>query len=108
MKSDLIYYLALDQYFGNVCELDVIFNFERVHTIIDELLMAGHIQETSLKEVKRVSVFNRDFELIILQFLNLFKSVENGDTIQENELNQDGTETILESSISYVAKYLDI
>jgi len=79
---------ALDQYFGNVCELDVIFNFERVHTIIDELLMAGHIQETSLKEVKR--------------------SVENGDTIQENELNQDGTETILESGISYVAKYLDI
>ena len=46
--------------------------------------------------------------MIILQFLNLFKSVENGDTIQENELNQDGTETILESGISYVAKYLDI
>ena len=47
-------YTALDQYFGNVCELDVIFNFERVHTVIDEIMMAGEIQETSLKEIKRV------------------------------------------------------
>ena len=47
---------ALDKYFGNVCELDVIFNFERVHAIIDELLMAGQIQETSLKEVNKVKI----------------------------------------------------
>lgn len=60
---------ALDQYFGNVCELDVIFNFERVHTVIDEIMMAGEIQETSLKEIKR--------------------AVGNADTMQENELNSD-------------------
>ena len=48
--------LALDQYFGNVCELDVIFNFERVHTVIDEILMGGEIQETSLREIKRVLI----------------------------------------------------
>ena len=45
---------ALDRYFGNVCELDVIFNFERVHVIVDEILMAGQIQESSLKEIQKV------------------------------------------------------
>ena len=37
-------FLALDRYFGNVCELDVIFNFERVHAVLDEILLGGEIQ----------------------------------------------------------------
>ncbi|KNH06715.1 Adaptor protein complex sigma subunit [Perkinsela sp. CCAP 1560/4] len=37
----------LDHYFGNVCELDIVFGFHRVYMIIDELFLAGEIQETS-------------------------------------------------------------
>jgi AP-1 complex subunit sigma 1/2 len=38
---------VLDKYFNNVCELDLIFNFHKVYYILDEIIMAGHIQETS-------------------------------------------------------------
>jgi len=41
--------VTLDQYFGNVCELDIIFNFHRVYFIVDEVFMAGELQETSKK-----------------------------------------------------------
>ncbi|KAF9148841.1 hypothetical protein BGX20_006205, partial [Mortierella sp. AD010] len=30
-----------------VCELDLIFNFERAYFILDELLIAGEMQESS-------------------------------------------------------------
>ncbi len=42
---------VLDKYFNNVCELDLIFNFHKVYYILDEILMAGHIQESSKKVV---------------------------------------------------------
>lgn len=38
---------TLDQYFGNVCELDIVFNFNKVYGIIDELLVGGEVAETS-------------------------------------------------------------
>uniref|UniRef100_A0A3Q4ATD1 AP complex subunit sigma n=1 Tax=Mola mola TaxID=94237 RepID=A0A3Q4ATD1_MOLML len=41
------YVELLDKYFGNVCELDIIFNFEKAYYILDEFLMGGEIQETS-------------------------------------------------------------
>lgn len=34
-----------------VCELDIIFNFEKAYFILDEFLLAGEIQETSKKQV---------------------------------------------------------
>ena len=37
----------LDRYFGNVCELDLVFNFHKVYAILDECVLAGEIQETS-------------------------------------------------------------
>eukprot|EP01139_Manchomonas_bermudensis_P001653 Amastigsp_a2530_43.p3 type:complete len:146 gc:universal Amastigsp_a2530_43:29-466(+) len=36
---------ALNEYFRDVCELDILFNLERVHFIIDELVFAGHVVE---------------------------------------------------------------
>ncbi|KAL4432603.1 hypothetical protein ABPG75_003931 [Micractinium tetrahymenae] len=45
---------VLDKYFGNVCELDLIFNFHKAYFILDELLLAGELQETSKKAVTRV------------------------------------------------------
>jgi len=44
----------LDRYFGNVCELDLIFNFHKAYYILDELIIAGELQETSKKAVLRV------------------------------------------------------
>jgi len=36
-----------------VCELDIIFNFEKAYFILDELLLGGEVQETSKKNVLR-------------------------------------------------------
>mmetsp|Transcript_25830 Transcript_25830/g.51775 ORF Transcript_25830/g.51775 Transcript_25830/m.51775 type:complete len:164 (-) Transcript_25830:196-687(-) len=45
---------VLDRYFGNVCELDIIFNFHKAYYILDELFIGGHLQETSKVEVLRI------------------------------------------------------
>lgn len=42
---------ALDKCFQNVCELDLIFHSDKVHFILDEIVMGGMVLETSLKEI---------------------------------------------------------
>lgn len=42
---------VLDRYFGHVCELDIIFNFHRAYFILDELILAGEIQESSKRQI---------------------------------------------------------
>ena len=37
----------LDRYFGNVTELDLVYNFHKVYVTMDEYVLAGEIQETS-------------------------------------------------------------
>ncbi|TVT98416.1 hypothetical protein EJB05_56277, partial [Eragrostis curvula] len=44
----------LDRYFGSVCELDLIFNFHKAYYILDEILIAGELQESSKKNVARL------------------------------------------------------
>mmetsp|Transcript_19186 Transcript_19186/g.60361 ORF Transcript_19186/g.60361 Transcript_19186/m.60361 type:complete len:109 (-) Transcript_19186:93-419(-) len=41
----------LDQFFGNVCELDLVFNFNKVYMILDEFFLAGEVQETSKQTI---------------------------------------------------------
>lgn len=41
----------LDGYFGNVCELDLVFHFDKVYLILDELLLAGEVSETSSVQI---------------------------------------------------------
>ncbi|XP_008307008.1 AP-1 complex subunit sigma-3a isoform X1 [Cynoglossus semilaevis] len=62
------YVELLDKYFGNVCELDIIFNFEKAYFILDEFLMGGEILETS-----KVSVG---------------VSMEEADTLQEQTMEE--------------------
>ena len=38
---------TLDQFFGNVCELDLIFNFYKVYHVLDEIFLGGVFQEMS-------------------------------------------------------------
>lgn len=46
----------MDKIYGNVCELDIIFGFDKAYHILDELLIDGYLQESSKREVlKRVN-----------------------------------------------------
>jgi len=56
------YVEVLDSYFGNVCELDLIFNFDKAHYMLDELILAGSVQETSKREIVRVMKQQDDIE----------------------------------------------
>jgi AP-2 complex subunit sigma-1 len=50
----------LDTFFGNVCELDIVFNFYKVYAILDEVFLAGEIEETSKQVVlDRVEEFEK-------------------------------------------------
>mmetsp|Transcript_97959 Transcript_97959/g.119980 ORF Transcript_97959/g.119980 Transcript_97959/m.119980 type:complete len:205 (+) Transcript_97959:90-704(+) len=42
---------ALDQRFENVCELDIVFHYDEVNYILDEIVMAGMVLETKLNEI---------------------------------------------------------
>lgn len=52
---DLIQVLVetLDKCFKNVCELDIVFNYSKMHTILDEIVFGGQVLETSSTEVIR-------------------------------------------------------
>ena len=45
---------CLDRYFGNVCELAIIFNFHKAYYIIEEILSGGNIQESDRKEIYKI------------------------------------------------------
>lgn len=42
---------ALDRLFENVCELDLIFNFETLHAVLAEMVVGGVVIETGLERV---------------------------------------------------------
>merc|ERR1712224_835868 len=46
--------MGLDRYFGNVCELDIIFNFHKAYYILDEIFVGSELCESSKKEVLSV------------------------------------------------------
>ncbi|GMH59415.1 hypothetical protein TL16_g02826, partial [Triparma laevis f. inornata] len=51
LESIHLFVELLDSYFSNVCELDIVFNFNKVYNILDEYMLAGEIAETSKKEI---------------------------------------------------------
>jgi len=46
-----LYVEVLDRYFGNVCELDIIFNSPQVHWLVDEMIVGGLVVETNPSEI---------------------------------------------------------
>lgn len=50
---------VLDTYFRNVCELDLVFNFYKVYSILDEVFLAGklrkHLNKLYLKDWKNLT-----------------------------------------------------
>lgn len=51
-----------------VCELDIIFNFEKAYFMLDELMLGGEVQETSKKNVLKA-----------IAAQDLLQEVSNGD-----------------------------
>ena len=47
---------VLDKCFENVCELDLIFNCDKVHYILDEIVMGGMVLETNVGEIMEAIV----------------------------------------------------
>eukprot|EP01084_Bolivina_argentea_P056047 102626_1 len=42
---------ALDTCFENVCELDLIFNSDKVHYVLDEIIVGGMVVETNISSI---------------------------------------------------------
>merc|ERR1712216_1035524 len=58
LESDLgildliqVFVEALDKCFENVCELDLIFHSDRVHYVLDEIVMGGMVLETNINAI---------------------------------------------------------
>lgn len=56
--NELVYYESvhlfvelLDKFFASVCELDLVFNFHKIYAILDEIYLAGEVQETSKRVI---------------------------------------------------------
>ncbi|AEO62032.1 hypothetical protein MYCTH_2312934 [Thermothelomyces thermophilus ATCC 42464] len=46
-----VYVEALDRLFENVCELDLIFNYETLHATLGEMIVGGVVIETNLERI---------------------------------------------------------
>jgi len=50
----------LDKFFTSVCELDLVFNFYKIYTILDEAYLGGEIQETSKQVIlDRIAILQK-------------------------------------------------
>ncbi|KAJ6235240.1 ap-2 complex subunit sigma [Anaeramoeba flamelloides] len=60
LESIHLFVESLDAYFGNVCELDIVFHFWKCYALMDEMFLTGEIQETSKKIIlKRMNDLDR-------------------------------------------------
>lgn len=66
------YVEQMDKYYGNVCELDIIFNFQKAYFILDELLLAGELQESSKKNVLRCISQQDSLEDMEVSLIDMF------------------------------------
>ena len=56
------YVEILDSYFGNVCELDIIFNFEKAHFLLDEFMIAGEMIDTEKHSIVKYVKYADDYQ----------------------------------------------
>merc|ERR1712113_650586 len=63
-----VFVQVLDSCFENVCELDLIYHFDRVNYILDEIVMSGMVLETNadlvvsaIKETKKLEAEGSTF-----------------------------------------------
>ncbi len=75
---------ALDKCFENVCELDLIFHSDRVHYILDEIVMGGMVLETNIH--------------LILQAIQDQGKMHNS-SLKQITSNGDGTHSVIPDAI---------
>lgn len=46
-----VFVQVLDSVFENVCELDLIYHYEKVNFVLDEMVMAGMVLETNVESI---------------------------------------------------------
>ena len=51
LESIHLFVEMLDHFFANVCELDLVFNFQKVYLLVDEFLLGGEVQDTSKRAI---------------------------------------------------------
>lgn len=69
-----------------MCELDLIFNFQKAYAILDELIIAGELQESSKKAVLRIvrsTIRSREGSLLINQVAQS-DAIEEGESVTTN------------------------
>eukprot|EP00045_Choanoeca_perplexa_P022491 m.9711 g.9711 ORF g.9711 m.9711 type:complete len:180 (-) comp9487_c0_seq1:97-636(-) len=66
---------TLDKKFENVCELDLIFHVDKVHHVLDEIVMGGMVLETSMTEV--LTNIDAQEKVLKSESTSLFSQVSN-------------------------------
>ena len=60
LESIHLFVELLDKFFASVCELDLVFNFHKIYSILDEIFLGGEIQETSKRVIlERLEELNK-------------------------------------------------
>ena len=60
LESIHLFVELLDKFFASVCELDLVFNFHKIYSILDEIYLGGEIQETSKRVIlERLEELNK-------------------------------------------------
>lgn len=105
---------VLDQYFGSVCELDLVFNFYKVYQILDEMVVGGEVMETSKIIINRAMKSADYYEWVTTRYdcqnwwqilITLHYTTNNDeDDIQVFEENQACRMTLLNESLLEEAK----
>ena len=86
------YVECLDRYFGNVCELDIIFNFHKAYFIIEEILAAGYIQESGNYNDNSFILFysySSFYHILFLDKKAIMRSLQNQDALLEEEKEEE-------------------
>jgi hypothetical protein len=60
LESIHLFVELLDKFFASVCELDLVFNFHKIYSILDEIYLGGEVQETSKRVIlERLEELNK-------------------------------------------------
>lgn len=75
---------SLDRLFENVCELDLIFNFETLHAVLGEMIVGGVVIETGLDKY----VLRHDSLCLFLTYYRVVQGVKAQGKVAKRPVNE--------------------
>eukprot|EP01066_Platyproteum_vivax_P020899 Platyproteum_vivax@DN8846_c0_g1_i2.p1 len=66
-----VFVQVLDSCFENVCELDLIYNFDKVNYILDEIIIGGMVMETSVDNILKAIKVQKQAEAASTSFFGV-------------------------------------